>query len=485
MFDLDMLKKMAETLYLEEMARQLDVKAGTLRYHLKKNNIPLINGRSNLDDKLKTQILKLVDQGMYGTQIAKHLNISQQNVRYFLSTNNINVSNGIKAPRVSEDKNNLIRKLAAEGFNKTQIGKKLGVSREYIVKYCQTNMITLTKGTFRKYTKDDAAKKLNPKMKLTGNESKGFYEVQCKVHPEVIRNRPVFDLDQGCPQCITHCNSKAQTEIKEWVESLGLTVVENFKIDRKHIDIYIPSLNLGIEYNGLYWHSEEYKKSTYHKDKLTLANENGIRLITIFEDEWENRQDQVKSFLMSILSKSEHTLQARKLVIKEIDHKTAANFYDMYHIQGKPRSKLISFGLMNNDELIGLTSGSQHHRNNKEFVLSRLVFKTGYRINGGASRLISALKDWAKINGYSKIISWSDNRWSEGNVYSQTGFILDEELDPDYSYVRNGIRSSKQSKQKKNLIKEGAVGNTEYEMALYLGYSRIYDCGKKRWVFYF
>jgi len=35
--------------------------------------------------------------------------------------------------------------------------------------------------------------------------------------------------------------------------------------------------------------------------------------------------------------------------------------------------------------------------------------------------------------------------------------------------------------KKKNLVKKGAVGKTEHEMALSLGLKRIFDCGKKRW----
>jgi hypothetical protein len=84
--------------------------------------------------------------------------------------------------------------------------------------------------------------------------------------------------------------------------------------------------------------------------------------------------------------------------------------------------------------------------------------------------------------GYEKIVSWSDNRWSEGKVYEALGFYLEEELGPDYSYVKDRQRISKQSCQKKHLFKKGAVGDTELEMAKSLGYSRIWDCGKKRWV---
>lgn len=86
---------------------------------------------------------------------------------------------------------------------------------------------------------------------------------------------------------------------------------------------------------------------------------------------------------------------------------------------------------------------------------------------------------------YSKIISWSDNRWSKGDVYECLGFKLDGDLKPDYSYVNiknpNKKRISKQSQAKK---KTGCPeGKTEHEWCLEKGLSRIWDCGKKRWVY--
>ena len=132
---------------------------------------------------------------------------------------------------------------------------------------------------------------------------------------------------------------------------------------------------------------------------------------------------------------------------------------------------------------MGLITAGNHHRNktDKKLILNRLAFKNNTTIVGGASKLLKALCDYAKENGYHKIISWSDNRWSEGNVYNKIGFSLAKNLRYDYSYVNKDKRISKQSCQKKKLIKLGAIGKTEHEMALSLKLYRIYDCGKKRW----
>jgi hypothetical protein len=58
------------------------------------------------------------------------------------------------------------------------------------------------------------------------------------------------------------------------------------------IDIYLPELKIGIEYNGLFYHSESRgKHKTYHLDKTKLAESKGVKLIHIFEDEWLYKQD--------------------------------------------------------------------------------------------------------------------------------------------------------------------------------------------------
>jgi hypothetical protein len=280
--------------------------------------------------------------------------------------------------------------------------------------------------------------------------------------------------------------------IKEHLPNIEIQQGNRTILKPKEIDIYIPSLNLGIEYCGLYWHNEfspQPRDTNYHYNKMLEANKQGIRLITIFEDEWQNKQFQVKSFLKSVLNVIDQKIFARKCNIQEVNQKEAKDFLEKYHIQGKTIFK-IALGLYYKDELLGLITGNVHHRqkgNNPPFVLNRLVFKEGVQIVGGTSKLLKHLIDYAKIEGYQTLISWSDNRWSEGNVYGKCGFILESNLKPDYSYVvgETGTRQSKQSNKKKCLLKKGAIGtmnNTERELALTMNLFRIWDCGKKRWM---
>lgn len=271
--------------------------------------------------------------------------------------------------------------------------------------------------------------------------------------------------------------SSGEKEVKEFIESLGLSCKSKFIYDgqmKRQVDIFIEELNIAIEYNGLYWHSEANEKiyPKYHLEKLKICEKQGIRLIQIFEHEWLDRKDQVKSFLKSALGKNESVVFARKCVIKEVDKKEARDFLNQYHIQGAPPF-LMSLGLYYNDELLGLTTYGRHHRNNTEWVLSRFVCKTDYNIVGGLSRLVKH-----GLDKYEEVSTWVDLRWSTGENWVKCGWESINILPPDYFYFDNktGEVVSKQNRQKKKVNTPKQM--TEHEHALSEKLYRIYDCGK-------
>ncbi len=97
--------------------------------------------------------------------------------------------------------------------------------------------------------------------------------------------------------------SIAEFEILKYLQSIGIKDIEqsNKKIIKPlEIDLYSPILKIGIDYAGLYWHSEEYKDQNYHVSKMNICSKIGIRLITIFEDEWETKKEWVKQKLKEI-----------------------------------------------------------------------------------------------------------------------------------------------------------------------------------------
>jgi len=275
-------------------------------------------------------------------------------------------------------------------------------------------------------------------------------------------------------------SSLAEREFLEWINSVSL---HPFKKNRKllgnlEIDAYCSELKLGIEICGLYWHSELFKANDYHYAKWKRCRDLDVDLMTIFLDEWESRQQQVKNFILARIGVFHTRLFARKCEVREIAH--PKEFFSRNHIQGAPATCLRAFGLFHANILVGAVSYSKHHRNSRDLVLSRLAFKPGVQIVGGASKLI---RNSTKILD-DKVFTWSDNRFSSGELYRLSGFQLVSELKPDYSYYKNGIanRIPKQQMQKKRI---GCPKNmTEHEFCNSMKYYRIYDCGKRKWQYH-
>lgn len=82
------------------------------------------------------------------------------------------------------------------------------------------------------------------------------------------------------------------------------------------LDIYLPDEEIAIEYCGLFWHCElKQPKKSYHSTKLQKCNEKGIRLITVFENEWrEDTESLGKRILASISTTPPNITETRKTI---------------------------------------------------------------------------------------------------------------------------------------------------------------------------
>jgi hypothetical protein len=331
----------------------------------------------------------------------------------------------------------------------------------------------------REKTTQTCQEKYGHNSYLSSKEFRKKYEEWC------LKNHGVKNMFH-LPQYGTY--GKTQEEITNWLNSYGMDFKSNRAVlDGKEIDLYSEKLNLGIEYCGLYWHNEmspQPRDKNYHYKKYLTCKSKGIKLITVFEDEWIFQKEQCRNILLSCTGIFSMRTSARKCLVKEIDIKDFRVLCESHHLLGSNKLGIKSWVIVHDGKIIGGLSLGRHHRNTNALVLDRLFFVAGTQVVGGASRLLDKAKKWSLMQGYKNIISWSDNRWSDGNVYTKLGFLLEDELLPDYSYVdikKPYQRISKQSQQKK---KTGCPANTtEKEWSVQRGLARIWDCGKKRWAF--
>lgn len=251
-------------------------------------------------------------------------------------------------------------------------------------------------------------------------------------------------------------------------------IIENNRtiLNGKELDIYLPELNIAIEFNGLIWHSERFlDDKNRHHWKYIECQKQGITLYTIWEHEWSLARESLEQFLIKLVTPKKR-IYARKCNVIE-DPNLLEAFIQKHHLQGSAPSHTY-LGLEYEGEIVMAISIGNHHRKGSECsVLNRVCF-SDYNVVGGLERLLKRISV--------DLITWSDNRYSPiGNMYRNSGFELEEELKPDYFYCdSNGNAYSKQSKKKS--VTGCPKDKKEWEWCWENGLYRVWDCGKKRWV---
>ncbi len=314
---------------------------------------------------------------------------------------------------------------------------------------------------------------------------------RCKECGEEFDGKVDFNypLYVRCPKCHPkqEYSSDMENEVAQYVSSVlpsGIEVERNNRsiISPRELDIYVPSLKIGIEFDGLFWHSDrgrddDLSAETRHLKKTTEAMEHGIHLIHIFEDEWLYKKRIVKARLKSILGCVRYRIYARKCEVREIGVQEKQKFLDKYHVQGGDKSS-VRLGLFQGSRLVAVMTFSKARFTDKcEWELSRYATVANFTIVGGAGKLLSYFERKFKPKS---IVSYADRRWSTGNVYGKLGFTLDHTSPPNYWYVKTFVRENRMKFQKHRLgsiLEKFDENLSESDNMRINGYWKIFDCG--------
>ena len=284
--------------------------------------------------------------------------------------------------------------------------------------------------------------------------------------------------------------SKKEKDLLDFVKSIYKgEIIENSKkiLNGLELDIFLPEKNLAIEFNGLYWHSdkaafniptkEEKEHAKYrHLEKTKLCEEKGIHLIHIFEDDWDFKQNIVKSILNLQLNKG-NVIFARNCDLQELDLETYKKFLEENHLQGFSFADL-RLGLFYENELVECIGVNTKGTHSKEAELVRLCSKQNTRVLGGFSKLLKASR-------VKKVVSYIDRATFSGKGYDEVSFEKIKENNPSYFYVRKGLRIPRNHFMRRKIKAKFEKGELKYwnpeeteEVNMYKnGYSRIWNCG--------
>jgi hypothetical protein len=363
-------------------------------------------------------------------------------------------NHGSHHPLSSKDLRKTFKKSEITEERKQEIKQILKISKERIFR--------------EKYKNEYEVLEYNDILKLKSLKCSHSFEInRLLFHLRTTRNHPI------CTKCnpLNINKSICHDEICDYISSLGIDLEKNNRtiLNGKELDIFIPEHDFAIEYNGLYWHSSLFRPRKYHQDKSLFCRDKNIKLIHIWEDDWKDKKEIVKSIIKNNLNITRNKIFARKTEIKIIDNpKEESLFLKENHLQSY-NSSTICYGLYCNDELVQLMS---FIKKKDYWEIQRLCTKLDYQIIGGTEKL---WKHFLKENNPNKVITYSSIDYFTGKIYEKLGMKLNKITEPSLFYTDGKIKINRQSFQKHKVNKKGLKSTLEiiYEM----GFFPLYNSG--------
>lgn len=291
---------------------------------------------------------------------------------------------------------------------------------------------------------------------------------------DIIKNSKSSSYYEEEINCIFPCNNRNNRTV----------------LDGKELDFYYEKERVAIEFNGDYWHNERVVDKNYHRYKTIACMNNDIRLIHIFEHEWDNedKKNKIISIIKSALGmEREKVVYGRDTEAKEVTSDLSNEFLEKNHLQGRCNSK-INIALYADDNIVGImTFGTSRFDKENEYELIRLAFDKDTAVVGGAQKLFKYF-----INKYnpSNIVTYCDISKFSGKVYEELGFKLESYTEPNYIwYNENNKQIYTRYQTMRHKLKERFNLDDEYDdmtedsIMKSLGFLKIYDCGNAKYLF--
>jgi len=215
-------------------------------------------------------------------------------------------------------------------------------------------------------------------------------------------------------------------------------------IPPQEIDVYFPDLKVGFEFNGLYWHSDEYKEIEYHKNKIEIANKKGIKLLHVYDDDWRYKKDIIKNDIRRIINPNKSDIEE----IFEVNNSIAEIYNYNNNLYGYSTSSINICGTKDNN----VVSMMNIKKSKNDYEIVRLT---------GDDNFDQLFKYFLNKYKPKRVVGFVNKDWSIYNFYERNDFMVENETEPDFHYIID-------NKRMKNI--EGTLFENQIQ--------KIYDSGK-------
>ena len=279
------------------------------------------------------------------------------------------------------------------------------------------------------------------------------FEFKCKKCGNIFKTRHICGIHKRCPKCFPKyygfeeqevCNelsSCINSPIKRAVKS----IIYPYEIDMLFVD-----KNTGVEFDGLYWHSEEQNKGCdYHLMKTTLCEDKNIQLFHIFEDEWKQHRETVISYLkrrLDLIDNSIDVSKYRALNVQRTEYISFINENTLGMNEIQDNNVLYK---SDNDIVFGFS----YSLDDKRVMITDISMKNNIFVKDYTRLIKQYFNSLSDIKSIELVL---DRRWYNKNMFE--GYQISY-TDPVY-WLRKGYKR----------LNPTDMDDSEY--------SKVWDCGK-------
>jgi len=422
----------------------------------------MTNRKINIDKEILIELY--INKNMTVLEVANELGYSTATINRQLKLYNIKKDEKSRRAAISKTKQNKTeeeKKIYSEHISKARKGKGLGI-------------VPWNKGT------KGLQVAWNKGLHTTGKPRTA--ESLEKARQTCLERYGVNWACQRQEARLKGQNSTTNLAFEEKLKALNIEYSREFPINSYSYDFkagkYLIELDPYATHNSTWGiRGNKEKPYTYHKDKSTLAADNGYFCIHIFD--WDDQDKILNKFIPKI------KINADDCILKEIDRLESKEFLNKYHPQNYTND-LIRYGLFYNDELVEvMTFGRPRYNKKYQWEILRVCAKAGYHILAGSKKLL----DYFIVeNSPETILVYCDLAKLSGKLYENLGFTKLKKTNPARHWYNPKVKKhitdaflwSKGFDRLFGTNYGKTASNTE--LMLEHGFVEIYDCGQATYV---